>query len=73
MLRTAATGENYREIVEGYAVFDKEIFIPSDYNLKCEYIFNENDFEAQPIDNMDSIHFDKLEPSEFRIYELERG
>ena len=71
--KTAATGENYREIVEGYAVFDKEIFIPSDYNLKCEYIFNENDFEAQPIDNMDSIHFDKLEPSEFRIYELERG
>ncbi len=71
--KTAATGENYREIVEGYAVFDKEICIPSDYNLINEYILNEKDFIPQKIDNMDSIHFDKLEPSEFRIYELCRG
>ncbi|MGN0032048.1 MAG: hypothetical protein ACI37Q_08850 [Candidatus Gastranaerophilaceae bacterium] len=71
--KTAATGENYREIVEGYAVFDKEICIPSDYNLINEYILNEKDFVPQKIDNMDSIHFDKLEPSEFRIYELCRG
>ncbi len=71
--KTAATGENYREIVEGYAIFDKEIFIPSDYNLKKEYVFQDKDFEPQDIENSDSIHFDKLEPSEFRIYELERG
>ncbi len=71
--KTAATGENYREIVEGYAVFDKEICIPGDYNLINEYILKEKDFEPQKIDNMESIHFDKLEPSEFRIYELKRG
>jgi chromosome partitioning protein len=37
-----------------------------------EYVMKEKDFGAQPIENMDHIHFDKLEPSEFRIYELVR-
>ncbi len=71
--KTAATGENYREIVEGYAIFDKEIYIPSDYNLINEYVLKEKDFEAQKLENSDSIHFDKLEPGEFKIFELERG
>ena len=71
--KTAATGENYREIVEGYAVFDKEIYIPSDYNLVNEYVLKEKDYEPQKIENSDSINFEKLEPGEFRIYELERG
>ncbi len=71
--KTAATGENYREIVEGYAIFDREIFVPSDYNLTNEYVLKDKDFEAQKIENTDSIHFDKLEPGEFRIYELNRG
>ena len=71
--KTAATGENYREIVEGYAVFDKEIYIPSDYVLKNEYIFKEKDFVKEPLEDRDSIHFEKLEPSEFKIYELARG
>lgn len=71
--KTAATGENYREIVEGYAVFDKEIYIPSDYNLANEYVLKDKDYEPQKLENSDSIHFDKLEPGEFRIYELERG
>ncbi len=70
--KTAATGENYREIVEGYAVFDKDIYIPSDYNLKNEYILKEKNFVAQQIEDTESLHFDKLEPSEFRIYELSR-
>lgn len=71
--RTAPTGECYREIVEGYAIFDKEIYIPSDYNLKKEYVLEEKDYQAQDIENNDSIHFEKLEPGEFRIFELERG
>ena len=70
--KTAATGENYREIVEGYAVFDKNIYIPSDYNLKNEYVMKEKDFMPQAIDDTENLHFDKLEPSEFRIYELSR-
>ncbi len=71
--KTAPTGECYREIVEGYTIFDKEIYIPSDYNLKNEYILEEKDYQAQEIENTDSVHFEKLEPGEFRIFELERG
>lgn len=71
--KTAITGESYKEIVEGYAIFDKDIHIPGDFNLKNEYVINDKDYEAQKIENSESIHFDKLEPGEFRIFELERG
>ncbi len=71
--KKAPTGEDYRELVEGYPVFDKEIFIPTDYTLEKEYIIGEKDFEPHEIGNMDSIHFDKLEPGDFRIYELKRN
>lgn len=71
--KTAATGENYKEIVEGYAIFDKQIHIPGDYNLKSEYVLNEKDYEPQIVENTDTLHFEKLEPSEFKIFELERG
>lgn len=71
--KTAATGENYKEIVEGYAIFDKQIHIPGDYNLKSEYVLNEKDYEQQTVENTDTLHFEKLEPSEFKIFELERG
>lgn len=71
--KTAATGENYKEIVEGYAIFDKQIHIPGDYNLNSEYVLNEKDYEPQTVENTDTLHFEKLEPSEFKIFELERG
>lgn len=71
--KTAATGENYKEIVEGYAIFDKQIHIPGDYNLKSEYVLNEKNYEPQTVENTDTLHFEKLEPSEFKIFELERG
>ena len=71
--KTAITSESYKEIIEGYAIFDKQIHIPGDYNLKYEYVINEKDYEAQEIENTESIHFEKLEPGEFRIFELERG
>ena len=72
IMKTAATGENYKEVVEGYSVFDKEIYIPSDYDIINEYILKEKDFEPQPMEKMEKIHFDKLDPSEYRIYELKR-
>ena len=68
-----ATGESYKEIVEGYTIFDKEIPIPGDYTLKYEYSLNEKDYEAREIEHTDRLHFEKIEPSEFRIFELERG
>lgn len=71
--KTAITGESYKEIVEGYTIFDKQIHIPGDYNLKYEYVINDKDYEPQEMENSDSLHFDKLEPGEFKIFELERG
>ena len=68
--KTAPTGESYKEVVEGYAVFDKNIAIPGDYDLKSEYILGEKDYEASELENSDNIHLEKLEPAEFRIYEL---
>jgi len=70
--KTAATGENYKEVVEGYSVFDKEVYIPGDYILTNEYLLKEKDFEPQKLEGMDKIHFDKLDPGDFRIYELKR-
>ena len=71
--KTAATGECYKEIIEGYTIFDKEIHIPGDYTVKNEYVLNEKDYTAQELEHSDSLHFEKLEPGEFRIFELERG
>ena len=71
--KTAATGECYKEIIEGYTIFDKEIHIPGDYTVKNEYVIIEKDYVAQEIEHSDSLHFEKLEPGEFRIFELERG
>ena len=71
--KTAPTGESYKEIVEGYAVFDKNIAIPGDFCLKCEYILGDKDYEQKQLENADNIHFDKLEPSEFKIFELIRN
>ena len=73
ILKTAPTGESYKEFVEGYPIFDKNIAIPGDYNLVAEYVLGEKDYEYSDVENTDSIHFDKLEPSEFRIYELQRN
>ena len=56
-----------------YTIFDKEIPIPGDYTLKYEYSLNEKDYEPREIEHTDRLHFEKIEPSEFRIFELERG
>ena len=71
--KTAPTGESYKEFVEGYAVFDKEFNLPGDFDLKYEYILEEKDYKPNKIDNMQTLHFDKLEPGEFKIYELTKG
>lgn len=72
VVKNAPTGESYKEVVEGYAIFDKNIAIPVDYDLKYELILKEKDYVKEEFENSDNIHFEKLEPSEFRIFELER-
>lgn len=70
VVKTAATGEDYREIIEGNAVFDREIYIPGDYMLKNEIVLSDKSYKSQKIDDSESISFEKLEPAEFKIYEL---
>ena len=72
VVKTAPTGESYREMVEGNAIFDKNIAIPGDYDLKYELVLKEKDYEKEEYENSDNIHFEQLEPGEFRIFGLER-
>ena len=72
MVKIAATGEEYREVVEGYPVFDREIYIPGDYSLTSEIAFVDGNMVSQNIESADRLFFDKLAPAEFRIFELNK-
>lgn len=64
----------YSEITEGEPIFDKEIQLPGDYTIEKEYIFKENEFVPVNLSKMNSsLSFDKLEPGEFKIYELTKA
>ena len=65
---------SYSEIMHGKAIFDKTINLPSDYTILKEHYIDDGEFTATAFDKETStLHFDKLEPSEFRIYELKRA
>lgn len=65
---------SYSEIMHGEAVFDKTINLPSDFTIQKEYYIDDNEFVSVPFDTETStLHFDKLEASEFRVYELKRA
>lgn len=59
------------EIIQGKSVTDKTINLPSDYTVTKEYYIDGDEFTSTKFDTETStLHFDKLDPSEFRIYEL---
>ncbi|MBR1942379.1 hypothetical protein IJ843_01435 [bacterium] len=66
-------GKNYTEIKYGQEVYNKSVSIPGDYSAIAEYVFNGEDFErinfASPEND---LSFDKLYPSQFKIFELQR-
>lgn len=65
--------DDITEIREGEDVLDKTINLPGDYKLKSEFIFNGKDFiEKELNNNEDSLTFEKLHPSEFKIYLLSK-
>lgn len=65
---------SYSEIMHGSAVFDKTINLPSDFTIQKEYYIDDDEFVSVPFDTETStLHFDKLEASEFRVYELKRA
>lgn len=64
---------SYSEIMHGQPVYDKTINLPSDFTIVKEYYIDEDEFVSTPFDTETStLHFDKLEASEFRVYELKR-
>lgn len=70
------TDENGNQVtIEKYGedIFDKTITLPADYTVTCEHQFNGEDFEKQDYKVEDNtLHFDKLYPSQFKIFELQR-
>lgn len=59
------------ETIQGKPVVDKTINLPSDYMITKEYYIDGNEFTSTKFDTETStLHFDKLDASEFRIYEL---
>lgn len=66
-------GNRYTDIKYGQDVFDKKVCIPGDYSAVAEYVFNGEDFEKADFTNPENeISFDKLYPSQFKIFELTR-
>lgn len=66
-------GVSIREIKEGEDVCDKKIFLPCDYEVSCEYVFDGVDFvEKEYEGDKTSLEFELLEPGEFHIYLLSK-
>lgn len=62
-------------IKEGEIVYDKTLEVPGDYKIVSEIIYDaeKKDFIENKLKKTgNTLHFDKLEPSEFKIYKLLR-
>ncbi len=63
--------QNYSEVIEGKPVYNKSVSLPSDYSVTKEYYIDGDEFVSVPYEGeASSINFDKLDASEFRVYEL---
>lgn len=66
--------QSYSEIMHGNSIFDKTINLPTDYTIIKEYYIDNDKFVSVNFDTETStLHFDKLDASEFRVYELKRA
>ena len=66
-------GVNQSEIRYGQDVYNKTVIVPGDFSAVAEYVFNGEDFEKVNFSNPENeIFFDKLYPSQFKIFELMR-
>lgn len=60
-------------IQEAEAVFDKSLELPCDYKIVSEFVLKDNDFVENVLDlSCNKLSFEKLEPSEFKVYKLIR-
>lgn len=66
-------GENYSEIKEGEEILDKSLHLPGDYTIKSEFIFDGKDFVEKEFKTKETeLKFEKLQPSEFKVYLLSK-
>lgn len=65
--------DNIEELIEGEEILDKSISLPGDYKVKSEFIFNGTDFiEKEFTANETALNFERLQPSEFRVFLLSK-
>lgn len=65
--------DEIEEINQSDEIFDKSINLPGDYKIISEFIFDgENFIEKEFQSDENSLHFEKLEPSKFKIYLLKK-
>jgi hypothetical protein len=60
------------EIVEGEPVHKKKFCLPGDYTLKREYVLNDKGYVPVKTAGRTELKFEKLDPGEFKIYELRK-
>ena len=64
---------SFSDVAYGEAVYDKTINLPADFTITKEYYISGDRFISQAVDSETaSLHFDKLEASEFRLYEVKK-
>jgi len=67
-------GSSEVQIITGKTIYNKTAVIPEGFKVVAEYVLPENslEFEERPIEITSKIHYDKLNPSEFKIYKLSK-
>lgn len=64
---------SYSDINEGEDVLDKSVNLPGDYVVKSEFVFDGESFvEKEIADCENSLTFEKLQSSEFKVYLLSK-
>ena len=64
---------------EGSSVFDKTIELPCDYEIKAEYLYKDGEigeaqFEETKLEKpLSSLHFEEIQPADFRIYKIKKN
>ena len=72
-IMTDENGEQYTITTNGKPVYDKTLKLPGDFFVKGEYVLRDKNFEYEKFSEETSeLHFDVLEPSQFRVFLLNK-
>ncbi len=66
-------GTTSSSLKEGNDIYEKTVFLPSEYAVKTEIYFDGEDMIEKDFETTENeLYFDKLEASEFRIFRLKK-